>query len=150
MTEPLPILIAEDNPVDAELLDRALTHAGLPGPVRFVEDGHEAIEYLEGRGGYANRKEFPFPKVIISDLKMPRVNGLELLQWLADHPQCCIIPTILLSSSAVSEDIKAAYKLGANTYFEKPVSFDALQELVRSLKDYWMRRKLPPANGDGT
>lgn len=144
------MLVAEDNPRDADLLGRALRQAGLPGPVRFVEDGHEAIEYLEGQGRYADRKTFPFPKVIISDLKMPRVNGLELLQWLSDHPQCCIVPTILLSSSTISADIKAAYTLGANTYFEKPISFDALLELIRSLKDYWLRSKLPPVDGDGT
>lgn len=143
MTPGFPILIAEDSSIDADLLEIALRRAGLSGPVRFVGDGQEAVDYLEGRGHYADRKQFPFPRVIITDLKMPRFDGLQLLQWLADHPDCCVIPTILLSGSALSHDIQSAYKLGANTYFEKPTQFAALVDLVRSLKEYWSRSHLP-------
>jgi CheY-like chemotaxis protein len=143
MTASFPILIAEDSGIDADLLEMALRKSGLTGPMRFVQDGQEAIDYLEGRGEYADRKQFPFPHVIITDLKMPRVDGLQLLQWLADHPDCCVIPTILLSGSALSREITSAYKLGANTYFQKPTEFAALLDLVRSLKDYWSRSRFP-------
>jgi CheY-like chemotaxis protein len=142
-----PILIAEDSADDAELLRRGLERAGLNGPVQIVGDGHEAVEYLEGEGKYAKRDEFPFPKVIISDLKMPRVNGLELLKWLRSHPHCAIIPAILLSGSTLEADIMKAYQLGANTYFRKPTSFGELVDLLRTLRDYWERSELPRVAG---
>jgi len=138
-----PILIAEDNADDVELMKQALPRAGLTGPVRFVADGHDAVAYLEGKGPYSDRGQFPFPRVIISDLKMPRIDGLELLQWLRSHPQCCIVPAILMSASSLQEDIINAYKLGANTYFKKPTSFQDLVNLLRELKDYWNRSELP-------
>lgn len=144
MTESFPILIAEDDSDDAALLQRALSQSGLRGPFHFVPDGLEAIAYLEGQGDYADRNKFPFPNVIITDLKMPRLDGLALLQWLSDHPYCHVLPAILLSSSDLREDIASAYKLGANTYFTKPTRFQALLDLVRSLKEYWCRSELPP------
>ena len=143
VTQMFAILIAEDSPQDAELLQLALKRAGLGGPLRFVSDGVEAIAYLEGRGEYADRETFPFPRVIITDLKMPRLNGLELLNWLSDHPECHVIPTILLSGSELSQDITAAYKFGANTYFTKPTDFETLLQMVRSWKEYWSRSELP-------
>ena len=149
MTDSFPILVAEDDPNDVALLRRALAKTGLTGAVRFVSDGREAIEYLEGHGRYADRGEFPFPHVIITDLKMPRLNGLELLEWLSSHPECHIIPTILLSGSALDEDIVTAYKLGANTYFAKPTNAHDLIALVQSLKDYWSRSQVPVVEGAG-
>src|SRR4051812_4172662 len=101
MHDDFPILIAEDSPDDATLLEKAIRKAGLKNPIRFVSDGHEAIEYLQGKGKYGNRAEFPFPRVIISDIKMPRLNGLELLDWLQRHPECSVIPTVLLSGSGL-------------------------------------------------
>jgi CheY-like chemotaxis protein len=115
--------------------------------VRIVADGHEAVEYLQGEGKYGKRDEFPFPKVIISDLKMPRLSGLELLEWLRNHPHCAVIPAILLSGSTLEEDIMKAYELGANTYFRKPASFGELVELLRRLRDYWEQSELPKVAG---
>jgi CheY-like chemotaxis protein len=138
-----PILVAEDDALDADLLERALRRAGITGFLHFVPDGAQAIEYLEGRGPYAERSQFPFPKVIITDLKMPRVTGLELLQWLSSHRHCHVIPTILLSSSAMSQDIASAYKLGASTYFQKPTTFEGLVKLMTHLKHYWCESELP-------
>ena len=141
--EAFPILIAEDNSADAELMELALKKAGFKGTVRFVGDGHEAVEYLKGEGPYEDRSEFPFPRVIISDLKMPRVSGLELLQWLRRHPQCHIVPLILLSGSGLEADVAAAYKLGANTYFQKPTQFQELVALLKNLGAYWAKSELP-------
>ena len=151
MAASFPILVAEDSPEDAELLELGLRRAGLTGPVRIVPDGHEAVEYLEGRGKYAARDQYPFPKVIITDLKMPRINGLELLQWLRSHRDCAVIPAILMSSSGLQLDVVKAYQLGANTYFRKPTGFPALVDLLRKLAEYWTNSELPvvPA-GNGT
>ena len=140
-----PILIAEDNSADAELMEMALDKAGFKGTVRFVGDGHEAVEYLKGEGQYEDRSKFPFPRVIISDLKMPRVSGLELLQWLRSHPRCHIVPLILLSGSGLTEDVAAAYKLGANTYFQKPAQFQELVTLLKNLGEYWAEGEVPEA-----
>jgi CheY-like chemotaxis protein len=147
MTHDFPILVAEDNPEDAELLKLALRRVGFHDRIIFVPDGQAAVDYLEGRGEYADRYHYPFPQVLISDLKMPRVNGFELLEWLRKDEQCCVIPAILLSGSGLAQDVKAAYKLGANTYFQKPSSFFDLVELLTRLKEYWTRSELPAAVG---
>jgi CheY-like chemotaxis protein len=148
MDAELPILVAEDNEDEIALLELAFKKAGFKGAIRFVRDGHAAVEYLEGGDGYADRKQFPFPKVIVSDLKMPRVSGLELLQWLRNHPKCRVIPAILLSGSAMESDIERAYKFGANTYFQKPIGFEAMVELLRELKSYWTRGVVPTIADD--
>ena len=144
-----PILVAEDNEDEIALMEMAFKKAEFRGPIRFVRDGHAAVDYLEGRHGYGDREQFPFPKIIVSDLKMPRVSGLELLQWLRSHPKCKVIPAILLSGSGLESDIKGAYKLGANTYFQKPGSFEDLVQLLRNLKEYWTDGELPMIEGDG-
>jgi CheY-like chemotaxis protein len=148
MVTEFPILVAEDNEDEIALLKLAFKKAEFNGPIHFVRDGHAAVDYLEGRNGYADRQQFPFPKVIVSDLKMPRVSGLELLQWLRNHPKCHIIPAILLSGSGLESDIEKAYKLGANTYFQKPGGFQAMVELLAKLKSYWAQGELPTVEGD--
>ena len=143
MNTELPVLVAEDNEDEIALLELAFRKVGFNGPIRFVRDGHRAVEYLEGRNEYADRKQFPFPKVILTDLKMPRISGLELLQWLRKHPKCHVIPAILLSGSGLDSDVKDAYKFGANTYFQKPGGFEGMVELLRHLKAYWSSCELP-------
>lgn len=142
-TEPA-ILVAEDSKEDAQLIETALRRAGFSACVNFVPDGYEAVGYLEGCGPYADRSRFPFPSILISDLKMPRMNGLELVKWLRKHPRCHVLPVILLSGSGLSVDVDNAYKLGANTYFQKPPTFTELTDLMRKLRDYWMHSELPP------
>src|ERR1041385_2145111 len=99
MNRNLPILVIEDNEDDVFLLKRALAGEGINNPVQVVNDGLEAINYLEGKGKYHDRIQFPFPSVIFSDLKMPRMNGFDVLQWLRTHPDCSVIPIIILSTS---------------------------------------------------
>ena len=132
-----PILICEDNPNDVKLLTFALTEAGITHPIQFVADGRQVLDYLGGREQFADRRAFPFPQVVILDLKMPRLDGLQVLQWIKDHPECTVIPTIILTSSAHDGDIQEAYSLGANAYLVKPDSLPELQRVLRLTFDYW-------------
>src|SRR5687767_6869400 len=116
MNDNYTILIVEDDPNDVLFLKRALKKSQIENPVCTLSNGEEAIAYLSGIGDYADRITHPFPKVIILDLKMPRKGGLEVLEWLRDHPQYRVIPTIILTSSKLNEDVIKAYGLGANSY----------------------------------
>ena len=137
MREALPILIVEDSENDILLLTLALKRAGVLNPLHIARDGKEAIEYLQGVGMYADRVRFPFPSVILSDVKMPRMGGLEVLQWLRNHPDCSVIPVIILSASRQESDIKRAYQLGVNSYLVKPSTLDELQSMMKLTFDYW-------------
>jgi CheY-like chemotaxis protein len=106
-------------------------------------DGQQAKEYLRAEGPFADRKAHPFPKLLITDLKMPRCSGLELLAWIKDHQKCSIVPTIVLSASPQMEDVQRAYELGANCYFCKPTSFDRLTELVQMIWQFWSEAMVP-------
>jgi CheY-like chemotaxis protein len=109
-----------------------------------VHDGAEALHYLQRAGEYANRSEHPFPNVIVIDLKMPRLSGLEVLRWLHDHPECPAVPTIVFSASRMDKDVKEAYRLGATSYFVKPNHFSELIDLVGIMYHYWQRAERPP------
>lgn len=137
MNDNYTILIVEDDPNDLLFLQRALKKNGITNPVCTLPDGEEATAYLSGIGKYADRHQFPFPRVIILDLKMPRKSGLEVLEWLKEHPQYRVIPTIVLTSSKLNEDVARAYGLGANSYMVKPSSFDDLKHLIKMAYDYW-------------
>src|SRR5689334_11867221 len=121
-----PILIAEDDDNDAFIVKRALQEAGVACPVHFCKDGLEVRAFLCGEAPYGDRRQFTSPWLLITDLKMPRMNGLELLKWLRGNSG--FIPTIILSASAHSSDIQEAYRLGANSYLVKPSSY---QDLVQ-------------------
>jgi CheY-like chemotaxis protein len=131
------ILLVEDEENDAMLLKMAFKKNNILNPLHWVKDGVEAIAYLNGDGVYANHALYPFPEVLIVDLKMPRMSGLELLQWIRDHSDYKVIPTIIMSSSRQDSDIKKAYELGANTYMIKPSSFDELARMVKLAHEYW-------------
>jgi CheY-like chemotaxis protein len=131
------ILIVEDEENDAMLLKMAFKKNNILNPLHWVKDGLEAIAYLNGEGVYANHALYPFPEVLIVDLKMPRMSGLELLQWIRDHSNYKVIPTIIMSSSRQDSDIEKAYELGANTYMIKPSSFDELARMVKLAHEYW-------------
>jgi CheY-like chemotaxis protein len=141
--EPLIILIAEDDPNDALLLRRAFQKNGIETPVHISADGADAIAYLRGAGPYGDRERYPFPRAIITDLKMPRCSGFELLEWLDEHAECSVIPTLVLSASAEDRDVKRCFELGANCYFQKPANFADLCELVKLHHEFWTRSKLP-------
>jgi CheY-like chemotaxis protein len=136
------ILIAEDNPEDAELMREALRRAGIHARAQYVTDGEEAISYLSGSGEYQDREANPLPRMILLDLKMPRKDGLEVLEWIKANPHLKRIPTLMLSSSNLSRDVERAYEFGANTYFMKPNNLNDLVEVLKSLKSYWEKAEM--------
>lgn len=131
------ILLVEDEENDATLMKMAFKRNNIQNPVQWARDGLEAIAYLNGEGAYADRVRHPFPEVLILDLKMPRMSGLELLAWIREHPEFRVIPTIIMTSSHQDTDIQRAYNLGANTYMIKPSSFEDLARMVKLAHDYW-------------
>jgi CheY-like chemotaxis protein len=136
----LHILVAEDDSNDALILVRAL-HKHFPGSsVHVVNDGSEAVEYLIGGGAYQDRKSFPWPHALITDLKMPRISGLELLDWLSQHPEYRPAPCVMFSSSDDAEDISRAYKLGVAGYLTKSTSPDTFEKLADLLRDSWTQK----------
>ena len=143
------ILLAEDDPNDVLLIQRAFQRTHLANPVQVVRDGEEALAYLSGQGAFADRELHPLPVLMLMDLKMPRKTGLEVLAWLRQQPGLKRLPVIALTSSNQSPDINRAYELGANSYLVKPAGFDSLLELVKNLDMYWLiLNEKPELNGD--
>ena len=132
------ILVVEDDPNDILLIQRAFGKARILNPVRTASNGDEAVAYLSGEGPFADREAYPFPVLVLLDLKLPRRSGLEVLGWIRSQPGLKRLPIVVLTSSKQSIDINRAYDLGANSYLVKPVGFDSLLELVKSLEVYWM------------
>lgn len=130
------ILLAEDNPNDAELTIAALQASHLVSPIRVVGDGAEALDFLFCRGAYAGRKEGP-PAVILLDLKMPKVDGVEVLRAVKQDPALRMIPVVMLTSSREEADLTRSYASGANAYVVKPVEFDEFMQAVRELGLFW-------------
>ena len=143
-TEAVDILLVEDNPQDAELTIRALKKHSLANRLITVEDGAEALDFIFCRGKYATRELSHSPKVVLLDLKLPKVSGLEVLRALKQDEKTRTIPVVVVTSSREDPDIKTAYSLGANSYVVKPVDFDAFAESVRSLGLYWLLVNQPP------
>ena len=143
-TEAVDILLVEDNPQDAELTVRALKKHNLANRLITVEDGAEALDFLFCRGKYATRDVGHPPKVVLLDLKLPKVSGLEVLRALKQDEKTRAIPVVIVTSSREDPDIKTAYSLGANSYVVKPVDFDAFAEAVSSLGLYWLLVNQPP------
>ena len=137
------VLIAEDNPDEATLIRRAIDKAGITAPVRILTDGEQVLLYLEGRGAYADRRANPQPTLIILDLKMPRKSGFEVLEWLQEHREYSVVPTVVMSSSSIDKDVQKAYQLGANTYFIKPTTFEELVGTMKALSEYWTKARRP-------
>lgn len=132
------ILLVEDNPHDAELTIRALKKHYLANQLIVVEDGVEALDFIFCRGNYAARHVNSPPKVVLLDLKLPKMSGLEVLQAIKEDERSKSIPVVILTSSREEPDIEAAYALGANSYVVKPVEFDAFSEAVSKLGLYWL------------
>jgi CheY-like chemotaxis protein len=133
----MTVLHIDDDPNDTELLRAAVRKAEAPFVLHNVEDGEQAMAYLSGQGVYADRERYQLPSLILLDLKMPRATGFEILSWIRNHPELGDLPVVVLSGSELQEDIRRAYATGANSYHVKPLGFEALVALVRSLNDSW-------------
>lgn len=142
--EEIEILLVEDNLDDAALTIMALKKKNLGNKLIHLKDGVEALDFIYGTGVYEGSRMDFLPKVILLDLKMPRLNGLEVLQKLKSDPQTEAIPIVVLTSSSEDPDIKAAYKLGANSYIVKPVEFDNFSQTIVDLGMYWVALNKPP------
>lgn len=138
------MLLVEDNPDDEELTLVALQENNIGNPVVVVRDGAEALEYLFGTGRYEGNEARPMPVVVLLDLKLPKVNGLEVLRRLRAHDSTKYLPVVVLTSSKEEEDRIQSYALGANSYVRKPVDFGQFVEAVKQLGLYWLVLNEPP------
>jgi CheY-like chemotaxis protein len=141
------ILLVEDNPDDEALTLRALRKANVRNEVIVAHDGVEALEYLFGRGDGSGAGVVQLPQVVLLDLKLPRVDGLEVLRRLREDERTRFLPVVILTSSNEEQDRIAGYKLGANSYVRKPVEFGHFAEAVRQLGLYWLLLNEPPPRG---
>ena len=144
MSAPLgTILLVDDEKNDVFFMQRALTRAGVLNPVRVANNGREAIDYFQGAGRFANRQEFPLPCLVLLDLKLPYVMGLDVLQWIRRQPDLHSI-VLILSSSAAETDILDAYRFGANAFLVKPSEATQLVDLALGIKNFWLAQPAPP------
>jgi CheY-like chemotaxis protein len=135
-----PILLVEDNPMDVDLTRRAFARRRLTHPIDIARDGEEALRYIQKWESHAR-----LPVLILLDLKLPRVDGLEVLRQLKRHPTFHIIPVVILSTSTEDRDIQVAYEEGANSYIVKPVDFDQFMQIVEYIQIYWCSLNIPPS-----
>ena len=141
-----PVLYAEDEEDDVFLLRHAFQEASIPNPIVTLPDGEAAIDYLGGRGNFTDRSEHPLPILLLLDINMPLVSGLEVLEWIrAQDSSLRELPALIFSSSSQPSDIQRAYQLGANGYLVKPSGLANLAEMVRAVRDYWLvHNQVPP------
>lgn len=142
--KPVEILLVEDDPSDVELTRHALRKHNLGNRIEVVRDGAEALDFIFCTGAYAGRSIEDSPRLILLDLKLPKVDGLEVLQRLKSDPRTRKIPVVVLTSSREERDIVESYRLGANSYIVKPVDFEQFTEAVRQLGLYWLLFNQPP------
>jgi CheY-like chemotaxis protein len=149
--ENVEILLVEDNPNDVELELRAFKKHNLGNHIVVAKDGAEALDYLFGTGAYSNRQGYIRPKVILLDLKLPKIHGLEVLRKIRSDERTKTIPVVVLTSSKEEKDVVESYKLGVNSYITKPIEFDKFVSVTSELGFYWLLlNKLPPEIGAGT
>jgi CheY-like chemotaxis protein len=142
------ILLVEDDHNDQILIKNALRANGVTGPIQTVDDGAEAIAYMKGEGNYSDRAKYAYPNFMITDLKMPRCDGFEVLLYLKRNPEWAI-PIVVLTASKDPDDIKKAYMLGASSYHVKPADYQGLRFLLKILHDYWMTCEVPEVDITG-
>jgi two-component system response regulator len=138
------VLIVEDNPSDQELTLRALKKKNLCNKIHVVGDGAEALDFLFARGPYADRVVADIPRVVLLDIKLPKVSGIEVLKKIKADPKLQKIPVVMLTSSREGPDVQECYRLGANSYIVKPVDFGKFSEAVVQLGFYWLMTNEPP------
>lgn len=143
-TDQFEALLVEDNPQDIELTIRALKKRNLAQNLKVVEDGAEALDFIFGKGKYAQREQPFLPKAVFLDLKLPKVNGLEVLRAMKADERTRTIPVVLLTSSRQDEDIRFAYELGANSYLVKSLDSDTFQNDIGNIGFYWLRLNQVP------
>jgi CheY-like chemotaxis protein len=142
--DPISILLVEDNPMDVELTVRAFKRHHMSNPIRVVRDGQEALDYIHGRGKFAEAGAAPVPGLILLDIRLPRIDGLEVLRELKAHPIYRPVPVVMLTTSREDADVIKSYELGANSYIVKPVDFDKFLEVVERIEMYWILTNVQP------
>jgi CheY-like chemotaxis protein len=148
--KPVTILMAEDDPDDRQMTKESLENDRLINDLRFVKDGEELMDYLYRRGKYADPNSSPWPGLILLDLNMPRKDGREALEEIKADPHLRQIPIVVLTTSKAEEDIVRSYDLGASSFIVKPVTFEALVDIMQTVKKYWFEiAELPPNNRGG-
>lgn len=142
----IEILLVEDTAYDAELTIRELRKHNMANNLVHLKDGEEALDFMFCRGQFEERNKAPVnPKVILLDIQMPKVNGIEVLQQLKADPRTQSVPVVILTSSRENPDVKKCYELGANSYIVKPVNFEGFAESIRNLGFYWLLLNQPPS-----
>jgi CheY-like chemotaxis protein len=144
MHSPQTVLYVEDSMDDYTLFKLASKKCGTPFSLQYAADGEEAIAYLSGTSAYEDREEHPFPDLVLLDLKMPRLDGFEVLQWIRSNPSTKTLPVVVLAGSSFRADIRRALELGANSYAAKPAKFEELQVLIDQIADVWLAREKVP------
>jgi two-component system response regulator len=140
------ILLVEDNPNDEELTLRALRKANIANEVAIARDGQEALDFLFGAGKYAGRERPTMPAVVLLDLKLPKLDGIDVLQRIRADPRTKLVPVVVLTSSSEDEDMVRSYQSGANSYVRKPIEFSAFANAVTQLGMYWVLiNEIPPS-----
>jgi len=142
------ILLVEDLQEDVTIIRRSFQKAGLKNPVQVARDGEQAIAYLRGEGSYANRDEHPLPGLILLDLKMPKIDGFEVLEWIRSQPTLRAIPVLVLTSSEHMRDVNRAYDLGANSFLVKPLDFDNFVATSALIEKYWLNAVQTPDSAE--
>jgi two-component system response regulator len=141
------ILLVEDNPDDVKLMQRAFKHAGVANPVAVAKDGVEALDFVFARGAFADRTEQPLPMLVVLDLKLPKLDGLEVLKQIRGDERTRYLPVVILTSSIEEQDMVSGYALGANSYVRKPVDFTQFVDAAKLLGMYWLMVNQPPPEG---
>lgn len=141
------MLVAEDDSVAKFFMQRAFDKLQTTSTLQFVSDGVQAIEYLDGRGQYADRQEYPFPAVLVLDVKMPKLDGFGVLEWIKAHEKLKSLVVVMLTSSDEPVEINKAYALGVNSYLVKTPLYPEFTELVKCMDMYWMKCNRPPFVG---
>ncbi len=145
----LPILLVEDDQNDVLFMKMAFEEVGVKNPLPVARDGKEALAYFEGTGRFADRKKHPLPYLVLLDLKLPHVMGLDLLKWMRARPELHSTIVLVLTSSSNPADLATAYQEGANAYLVKPTSFDQLKVLAQAIRDFWLVHNQAPPERQG-
>jgi CheY-like chemotaxis protein len=138
MSDQAVFLLVEDSENDAILIRRAFQKGNIINPLQVVTNGDQAIAYLKGEGAFANRAEYPLPELVLLDLKLPGIDGFQVLRWIRQQSELKALRVVVLTSSDRIQDVNLAYQLGANSFLVKPVDFERFVEISQALKGYWL------------